>query len=156
MYKKLITISVALLFPVYLLAADNQQVPKLLNAETLKCFFETGYTTTYDNGKLSDTEKSKNPFGEESIVFDSIDLQKGTARLVGNNGASSLAVSNTAGSINFIEVTPTNNVNLITVFAATEETTDKYVAVFSRHINKLLGEPIISQFFGSCKILEGH
>lgn len=155
MYKLLVSVSLILLLPAHLWATEDEP-SKLLKAETLKCFFETGYTTTYDNGKLSEPEKSKKPFGEESTILDSIDLQKGTARLVGNNGAGALAVSSTFNSLNFVEVTPVGNVNLITVFDALEKSKNKYVAASSRHIATFMNEPMISQLFGSCVILEGR
>jgi len=112
-----------------------------LHAETpkaLKCQFPKG--VTYDGGKLE--EDAQKDF---SLIFDSIDLTKGTARLIGNIGASDVVVIANASTLNFIEVTPVGYLNVTTLFHLPE-----MPAVHSRHV-VIIDEPMPSQRYGTCK-----
>ena len=151
MYRLVIT--VILLFPALAYALDQQQTQSLFNAETLKCTFTVGYTASYEDGQLSSPEKNKDPF-KEPIVIDAIDTNKNTAVMIGNLGKESLGVIKSEDSLHFLELTASKNMVATTVFAATEKNSRRYIAVMSRHLG--MPDPIISQNFGYCEILQEH
>ena len=88
-----------------------------------------------------------------TVVFDSIDTKRGTARIVGNAGAGDIAVLRTVDGLTFIEETLLGTVNVTTVLARPLESTNRLVAVMSRHITSF-GGPFPSQWHGTCRILE--
>jgi hypothetical protein len=128
----------------------------LLKAKSLKCYYLEGYTGIWDNGVL---KIEKGNFGipgkGSAMVFDSIDLNKGTARVIGNQGASDVIAIATQSGISFIEKTPAGNLMIATVFAYYKKGTEEFVSVYSRHFGAMsqtkLG-PMPSQWHGTCKI----
>lgn len=138
--------------------SEENAFERLSKAKSLKCYYSEGYTGIWDDGKL---KISKGQFGtskkESSMVFDSIDLKKGTARLIGNQGASDVMVLSTPTGVSFIEKTPAGYLMITTVFAYYKKGTDEFVCVYSRHVGSFsplkLG-PMPSQWHGTCKIWE--
>jgi hypothetical protein len=138
-------------------AYSNENIlESLLKAKSLKCYYSEGYTGIWDDGKL---KIDKGHFGtserDSAIVFDSIDLKKGTARLIGNQGSSDVIALATQSGISFIEKTPVGYLMVTTVFAYYKKGTDEFVCVYSRHVGSFsplkLG-PMPSQWHGTCKI----
>jgi hypothetical protein len=133
------------------LAADIPSDP-LFAARSLRCEFDRGHaaswnTDTYElvikEGTFSDPPTP--------LVFDNIDLTEGTARFVGNIGASDVTASASESGLWFLERTPAGNFNLVTVFA-TSTMAPEYPAVMSRHV--VVGdEPVPSQYYGTCRVL---
>jgi hypothetical protein len=80
-----------------------------------------------------------------------IHLTEGTARFVGNIGASDVTASASESGLWFLERTPAGNFNMITVFA-TNILAPAYPAVMSRHVI-IGGEPVPSQYYGTCRVL---
>lgn len=74
-----------------------------------------------------------------------IDPQKGSAYMVGNNGAASVesVYNSESKSVTFIEITATKNVMLTTIDSGLR-------SVHSRH-SVMFGELIESQYYGTCK-----
>ena len=108
----------------------RQAARRLRSARTLRCSFE-GFSTDF--------------------VFDGIDYDAGTARMVGNAGSAPLGAFMGANGATFIEITPTGNVMTTTVFAWWGADR-RYVAVHSRH-TAIGGDPIPSQVEGACSAL---
>jgi len=127
---------------------------KLLEAKSLKFISKKSCTAEWKNGKPEltvDNEVTEKEF--PYLIFDSIDLKKGTARLIGNQGASDVKVIATLAGLTFIEQTDLGSVNITTVFASCIEGTEEYIAVHSRHID--LGIlPLLSQIHGICEIFD--
>ena len=87
------------------------------------------------------------------IFFDSIDMEKGTARAIANQGSADVMVIPAPMSITFIEQTGIGNVIFTSVFPNYSKGTEDFIAVTSRHLN-LPGGPLPSQYHGTCKIWE--
>ena len=84
-----------------------------------------------------------------AFTIAAIDLAKGNAQLVGNLGASPLIVIRGSDGISFIERTPSGNMNVTTVYT-TKIKAGGFAAVHSRHVGSP-GDPMISQYLGSCE-----
>ena len=136
--------------------SKEDALESLLKAKSLKCYYSEGYTGIWDDGKLK-IEKGHLGTSEKdsAMVFDSIDLKKGTARLIRNQGSSDVIVLETPAGISFIEKTPVGYLMVTTVFASYKKGTNEFVCVYSRHVGSFsplkLG-PMPSQWHGTCKI----
>jgi len=105
------------------------------------------------NGRLETSVNSE----EVTSHFDSIDLKKGTARLIGNVGAGDVITILTAESLTFIEKTASGNLNFTTVFPFYKNNTQEFLAVTSRHLvlpNREGVSPFPSQHHGTCQVWE--
>jgi hypothetical protein len=135
---------------------DINLYEKLLNAKTLKFVSKKSCTANWEKGKpeLSvDSEVTEIEF--PNLIFDSIDLKKATARLIGNQGATDVKVIANLAGLTFIEQTGLGSINITTVFSSCIEGTEDYIAVHSRHID--LGIiPLPSQTHGICKIIDNN
>lgn len=150
--KKLVLISlpIALAFlPWAVLAAELER------AITLRCMFTKSFTAEHnEQGGMTSYDKGRNSFGNDSMVYDKIDLEKATARLIGNNGSAELSSGLFIGGLNFIESTGVGSLSITSVFNKTNKD-GEYSAVMSRHMS-MDGTPVVSQHFGLCKIVESR
>jgi hypothetical protein len=119
---------------------------QLLRARSMKCLFHDGSLGDFQKGKL-EVKKLRE---EMTIDFDAIDLKAGTARSLGENGASNETVLATPTGLTFIEKTGSGNVVVTTVFA-TKRTSQDFIAVMSRHMS-MLGTVVPSQYYGTCRV----
>jgi hypothetical protein len=87
--------------------------------------------------------------GAGAFLIAAIDVEKGTAQLVGRAGASDLTVINGPYNVTFLEVTPAGNTTLTSVFPKTVRE-NEYFAVHSRHMGAPLGA-VVSQYYGTCR-----
>ena len=139
----------------YLFNAPLLESAPLFSAKSLKCSFESGVFTKFENEKW----KSKNSKMVD-LIFDSIDTDKQSARLIANMGASDLAAYLMPRALHFIEITDTGNFNLTSVFLPHQpvqksiSASESFLAVHSRHINipDLVNpvNPLVSQYYGKC------
>ena len=114
--------------------AANEVFENLFKAKSLKCEFGPGVSTEWEKGKIK-TESAN--FGAP-LHYDSIDLEKGTARLIGNQAFADIASFLTLTGISFIETTPMGNINITTVlFEYSDESSKQYKVVQSRHISMM-------------------
>ncbi len=129
---------------------DKRKLDKFLKAKSFKCNFENGYFASWENGKL----KSKATSDTVSLIFDSVDHKKQTARMSGNQGAVDIFVNTTFGGINLIEITGAGSFITTTIYmpSAKDNIEDQFFAVHSRHIAPFLDLPMSSQYYGQCKI----
>lgn len=130
----------------------NQALDRLLRAKSLRCEFAEGTTASWDRSKV---KLERGTFGKGGItVYDSIDIKKGTARLITSAGAGDVAAMLTAIGITFIESVPNGGLNIATAFARYLDTGDEYfISVMSKHVD-VGGGPLPSQWHGACRILE--
>jgi len=110
--------------------------------KTFKCFFDSA--ANYDGSEI---EKSKNPFGDSSLIIDSIDLEKNTARAIGNAGGDDALIVTHDPMLTLVATTGAGNM----VFTTISQTKDKFPIVSSRHM--MIGNDLVfSQNYGTCKI----
>ena len=124
----------------------------LFQAQSIKCEWGQGTTALWNEGRPS---LEQNSFGKDAgVVFDSIDTQAGTARIIGNAGAGDISVVVTPVGLTFIEQTGAGGLNFTTVFTHFVEPENvARAAVTSRHIT-LFASPFSSQYPGTCVILQ--
>ena len=143
--QKLSFLMIVLLFCLFPSAfAQEDAMKELLSSKTLKCIFTEGRTAKWKGGNLKiETDRSTT-----TILFDNIDLQKKTARSIGNAGASDEAIIVTTSGITFVEQTAFGNLVFTTVFPYFNKE-GHFIAVTSRHMD-MVG-PLPSQYHGACK-----
>ena len=122
-------------------AQDNKVI-------SLRCNFSDGMVTNFDNGNA----KSKSNSSMPELIFDQIDIKKGTARLIGNAGTETIQALQGQDSIHLLEQTMTGNLNLTTVFLKTKNKNNLLPVVTSRH-QSIVDAPLVSQYVGLCKVL---
>ena len=134
-----------------------QAADLLFSARTLTCEWGQGTTANWDDGSQPSLEQGS--FGAGTI-FDAIDTEAGTARIIGNAGSGDVSVVVTPVGLTFIEQTGAGGLNVTTVFTHFVEPENLVVseyaariAVTSRHIT-LIDRPFPSQYHGSCEILQ--
>ena len=128
----------------------------LFQAQSIKCEWGQGTTARWNEGRpsLEQASVGKDAGTVFEMVFDSIDTQAGTARIIGNAGAGDISVVVTPVGLTFIEQTGVGGLNFTTVFTHFVEPENvARVAVTSRHIT-LSGSPFPSQYHGTCVILQ--
>ena len=133
-------------------AANDEPFPNLLDliqGHSLKCGFSVVSQTYWENGNLTIKTETEQDF---LLHFDSIDIQRNHARLVGNLGAVDVSLLLTGGTLSFLETTANGGVNLTTIFPRYRNESHEFIAVTSRHLS-VFG-PFSSQHHGSCRIWE--
>ena len=133
----------------FALAEDDIVFKKLISTRSLKCEFGPGLSASWKNGQL----KLKNDDFNVTIFFDSIDMNKGKARMIANQGSADVMVIPGPLSINFFEETGSGNMIFTSVFPNYSKDTEDFISVTSRHVN-LPGGPLPSQYHGTCKVWE--
>lgn len=134
-------VSGAQLFP------SPADVRLLMSVRSLKCSFPK-YASADWAANEPQTKVGTQDFG---FQIDGIDHSKSAARMIGNAGATDLAVLEGEESITFVESTPVGTVNVTSVFAW-KDAPRRFKAVHSRHT--AIGGPSPSQNYGACEIWE--
>jgi hypothetical protein len=115
---------------------------------TFRCKFSEGQSTTFDDGSPS-SKRSEFP----DLIFDKINVEKGTARIIGNNGAVDIVAMRGSESVHLVEQTATGNLSISTIFTNEKfKKINSYPIVISRHMS-IAVSPHISQHRGLCKFL---
>ena len=126
--------------PVY---SSNQE---LLTAKALFCTTGPGVSTQWEAGKpVTDFSRF-----ETSFTFSEINVNQGTARLIGVSGSSTVKALVTPIGVTFIEITGIGGVFITTIYNKKLEGTVKFPIVDTRH-NSVI-DPIPSQYYGTCEI----
>ena len=130
-------------------ASDDDAL--LFQAKSIKCEWGQGTIVSWNEGRPF---LEQGGFGKDAgIVFDSIDTQAGTARIIGNAAAGDISVVVTPVGLTFIEQATFGGLNFTTVFAHFVEPENvALAAVTSRHLG--FGSPFPSQYHGTCVILQ--
>lgn len=128
----------------------------LMNAEAFRCQIGEGTQASWDNGTLA-FERENFDVGIE-YRYDSIDLEAGRARSiqVGNSRSEAeVVILATSVGLTFVRESWTGNITLTTIFAVRGATESSlYPAVWSQHFGGLLFQPIPSQLYGTCSLVE--
>ena len=135
-------------------ATESDPVSRLRTARSLRCHFTAEADTKWTKGQRSITNEALNPDVANEVVYDSIDVRKGKARIVGNIGASDVAVhADSFGAIWIVDVSPAGFVFVTTIMPLYAAGTEDFIVLESRHSwvgQSALGE----QPSGSCALLE--
>jgi len=123
---------------------------RLIQVRSLKCTFQVGLAADWESGKVKTSKLSSDNM---VLHFDSIDLKKGVARLIGGAGAADVSTVLTSSHLSFIEKTDVGNLNFTTVFPFYEKGTHNFAAVTSRHVT-IVDKPLPSQYHGTCQVWE--
>jgi hypothetical protein len=109
-----------------------------------QCRFETGAAHIYGKGAFK-------PEAAAPLSFDvaEIDAAKQTAVQKSAKGEGPLRVVRAVGALHFLEVVSEGYLNITTIYDK-DTAKGEHPAVHSRHFG-VLGEPIVSQYTGSCK-----
>ena len=126
---------------------EEQKIIRLRRARSLKCTYERASTAKWEDGhlKLELIDADMPP-----THLDAIDLDKRTARKIGNVGAADMTVFPSLSGISFLEVTPLGSFAFTTVFAEYNADGD-FIVVAARHM-VINGKPMVSQSHGTCKV----
>lgn len=127
----------------------------LKNAMMIRCEFKPGATGFWLNQNLS---VSLFEWQGGPVTFEVVDLNAGTARILGGVGATGsqegtidAMVTATGTGLHFSAFTPTRVLVVSTVFANLDRS-GRYRAVMSRHGSPTFYENISEQNYGSCDI----
>jgi len=152
--KGIFPLVISLLLISSVVSAEDDVFSKLVKARTIRCHLGKGAFAEWKNGKV-EIEISRWSKSPEAciLIFDSIDLKAGKARIIGNQGARDVIALATPTGITFIEKTPAGNINVTTVFAKYNDGSGDFTFVHSRHLMLIEG-PLPSQYYGVCEILE--
>lgn len=124
---------------------EDEASSRLYAAHSLKCKFSEGIGTTWDGLK----QKISSQRNDDIVQFDSIDINKHSARVIGNLAAGDVSVISNEVGLTFIEIKPLV-LSITTVFSANSVNTE-FISVDTRHVN-VFGTPMAEQYYGSCKI----
>jgi len=122
---------------------------RLHHARSLRCSFTDSAVTEYKRGLRT----IRVTHDKGSAVFDDIDLQRGTARAIGNAGAADLKAMWQANALWLFLQAPNGDLVLTTVFPTYMAGTNEFIVIESRHwaIGQFAsGE----QDSGSCAVLD--
>jgi hypothetical protein len=148
--KKLIFLAMLLASSARSTSSDDA-ASRLRAARSFRCNFTSTVTTWVRSGHRTTEQISD----KGSAVYDNIDVAKGTARIVANNGASDVVVwvERTSGSLWLRERTPSGNEIVTTIFPMYAEGTEAFVVLEARH--SMVGQIVLGQdSFGTCIVLE--
>jgi hypothetical protein len=127
----------------------------LKHAMMIRCDFKPGATGYWMNQKL---DVSLFQWQGGPITYEVVDLDAGTARMLGSDGATGskvgvidVMVTATSTGLHFSAFTPTRVLVVATVFANLDAS-GRYRAVMSRHGSPTFHENISEQNYGSCDI----
>jgi hypothetical protein len=119
---------------------------RLKHALTLKCSFTAAASIVFKDGHRA-TSSTRD---EGVSTFSAINIQKGTAKVIGNIRAADVLVRYTQGEIWFIETTPAGNLIVTTVFPMYVQGTEDFIIVESRH--SMIGTSVLGeQSSGGCR-----
>jgi hypothetical protein len=126
----------------------------LTTVKSLKCLFPAATSATWKGGAAQPQTKTQ----EMQLAISEIDVQDGTAEIMGTAGRSYVTAVLSGWSIYFVE-SSVGQLNVTTVFAQ-EASPKKLKAVHSRHgylqmqVGRYISEPSVSQNYGDCEILQ--
>lgn len=126
----------------------------LATVKALKCRFPVAASGTWKAGEPIAQTRTQ----ELLIQVNAIDVQDGTAEVLGTAGRSYVSAVLSGWSLYFVE-NSVGQLNVTTVFAQ-ETAPKKLKAVHSRHgylqmsVGRFISEPAVSQNYGECEIAE--
>lgn len=117
-------------------------------AQAFQCVF-TNYGAVAWNGTTARVVT-----GDDNFQFriENFDYRRATATVVGATAKVPVSATFAETGLNIIEQTPIGNFILTTIFTA-GGASDKYVAVHSRHLGDPTTPPSVSQYYGTCEVV---
>lgn len=119
--------------------------PSLEGTRSWRCEFPSIASNDWTRDRPTPTLSTQ----DFSFHIDNVDVAEGTARFVGNVGSADLEVVRGYEALHFFERTPSGNLHVTTIFAASAGA-DRLKAMHSRHA-LILGDPLPSQAYGYCR-----
>jgi hypothetical protein len=104
----------------------------LLDYKTFRCRFDVGTVQELSTFGRGDVMTDAKGFKEE-IVFDNIDREKGTARMIGNVGSADLAVIGDSDTLSLVEVTASGNVMVTAILSRAFGAPKRQATYFKRY-----------------------
>jgi hypothetical protein len=126
-------------------SAQAQDATRLHSARTFRCSFEV--MASADMRSASPEVSVRRESFE--LVFDQINVEAGTGRMIGNQGGEDVRVIGTTEGITIIEVLGSGFLQVTVIYLA-QNADRRFRAVHSRHTALFGGEPVPSQYYGSC------
>ena len=123
----------------------HAQVAEFASVRSWKCEFPV----IVSNDWLEPTPAPEIGVQDMGSQIDNVDLNAGTARMIGNVGSSDLFAVGGVGQVTFIEVTPGGSIHITAIFESPVSGRG-FKATQSRHI-AILGDPLPSQAYGYCR-----
>ena len=128
--------------------AQETAFAALRAAKSLDCVFRAGTRGEWVKGKVT----TKRATDSLQMHIESIDLEAGKARLIGNISTADVSATLTPRGLNLFETTGTGSGIYTTVFAAYQPGVRRFVAVTSRHVAFPMGAlPVVAQYYGTCE-----
>lgn len=115
---------------------------------SLRCIFSDGYTAAWNASGDVTLQANAWSGSPEPVFFDNINAPSGTARFIGNVGATDVLVIPSVRNVVFLERTPAGNLVMTTVYGGPRDG-NWFPAVMSRHLT-LIDSPIASSYHGRC------
>ena len=139
-----------MVMPVILEAQDD-----ITTVRSWRCSMPTYTDLSWDGRDLPRLTTGSQTF---VIQIDGVDIEEGTARLIGNNGSEDLRVFSFGTllggpGLTFVEFTPIGSMNVVVIYPTEKSMVNgrkSYKAVTSRHPN--IGGPSPSQAYGFCTV----
>ena len=151
--RRALTLAAGLTVLVVAAHAQTTEPPNILpTVKALKCRFPAATTATWKNGEVQAQTKTQ----EMLFTISEIDVQDGTAEILGTAGRAYVTAVLSGWSMYFVE-SSVGQLNVTTVFAQ-EASPKKLKAVHSRHgylqmqVGRYISEPSVSQNYGECEI----
>ena len=114
------------------------------NVKTVKCTFTNSSVAKVKlEGFVPEIVEQKLEY-----IYDSVNLKKNSARLIGSLGAEDVTVISGTNTLSFVEITATGNINITSLYS--KKIGKDYLASTSRHVS-LEDFPLPSQLYGKCK-----
>jgi hypothetical protein len=133
--------------------AQSTEPPNILpTVKGLRCRFPAATTAAWKSGEVVAQTKTQ----EMLFTISEIDVQDGTAEILGTAGKAYVTAVLSGWSMYFVE-SSVGQLNVTTVFAQ-EASPKKLKAVHSRHgylqmqVGRYISEPSVSQNYGDCEI----
>jgi hypothetical protein len=148
-----LTAAAALILMTVVAQAQTTEPPNILpTVKGLRCRFPAATTAAWKNGEVQPQTKTQEMF----FTISEIDVQDGTAEILGTAGRAYVTAVLSGWSMYFVE-SSVGQLNVTTVFAQ-EASPKKLKAVHSRHgylqmqVGRYISEPSVSQNYGDCEI----
>ena len=126
--------------------ADEQAWQALKQVRQLSCDFGPGSIANWDDRQVKVEIKRH----DLSLIFESIDLVAGTAKVVTRDYRADIELFSTPAGLFFVEKTGTGNVIITVVFPHFKKESHHFIAVTSAHIFLPDSPPLVSQYHGIC------
>lgn len=146
-----VAVHLRLALPALLLLAPSAGAQGTVTA-TYRCSFAHAATVTDRAWATERPRIETGPTEGLDVIFDRVDVRKGTARMIGNAGAEDITVQGASGLLHFLEVTSSGNLVTTTLFLTSRRESGEVRAVMSRHM-LMIGTVIVSQNYGTCREL---